>query len=123
MHLLFIGSMLGSAVAAPPTDATRALRLPVVAEQLRDASVADDQVVALLAATRAAGLTTRETHDLLWHATALARSYGPLDDLARIASEALDRGLRGEELSAELTGQHLSAQERAMMSDNQPGAL
>lgn len=83
-----------------------AAELPIVALQVRQAGVPNDQIRTALEALRTKGVRANEARDIFDEERSAAREHGPVDNFGAFVQSKLDAGLRGRDLAAAIRAEH-----------------
>jgi hypothetical protein len=106
MMTLALGLLFASPALAFSEPLLGAIDLPVVAEQLRDDGVADEDVRQALLAARETRLSASEARNALKVADVEARKHGPLAAFGEFLKRQLHLGKRGKALETAIRDEH-----------------
>jgi hypothetical protein len=92
LTLLAVGLGASLAVAAPSTDLVAATRLPIQAQQLRDAGVPDSEVAVAVTAAESAGLPASEATEVLEAESEARGKHGRIDNFGSFVKAQIKEG-------------------------------
>jgi hypothetical protein len=106
VSLLGASVWVGAVQAGPGRDLSGAIELPLRAQALRAAGVAEPEVQGLVKAAGDAGLDAGEGEDLLAATEDAVNERGPIDNLGAFVQSELSSGKRGKELADSIHAEH-----------------
>ncbi len=93
-------------VAEAAADILAALKLPQVAERVREAGVPREDVEDVVMAAKDRGMSPGETAEILEASSEAVDDHGPVDNFGAFVQARLDEGLRGRDLAAAIRAEH-----------------